>query len=132
MQHIVCGLSISNIYFSFQCYSIPDSPNINFVEIAENFRVQLEQRVRGDDEFSESVSIPDSFVFFDASDLSNPELQKLEEERSETSELADQISQIYTANPPSNAEWIIDSTYCDRNPCVYISTGEGRVHITSR
>ena len=108
-------------FFSLECYSIPDSSDINLTKIGENFLANLEQSLKEDSRIL--LPLP-SFDFLDASDTNNNELIALETSRAQTSEKAEKIGKIYTDNPPNEAPWITNKDYCDQNPCVYISTGQ--------
>ena len=103
---------LSLLFSSFECYSIPEDPNIDFEDIAAEFLKEVKKRAEEDnEEFNGKLlteELPASFNLFDAAKPSSAKDAVLENR--------EKIAEIITVQ---------DSLTCETldKPCVYLLLG---------
>ena len=105
------AFGILNLFSSFECYSIPEDPNIDFEEIAAEFLKEVKKRAEEDNAFNGKLlteELPASFNLFDAA--------KPSAAKNEVLENREKIAEIITVQ---------DSLTCETldKPCVYLLLG---------
>jgi len=99
------------LFSSFECYSIPEDPNIDFEEIAAEFLTEVRKRAAADNDLNGKLlteELPASFTLFDKS-VPSDALDEVLNNREE-------IAEIITVQ---------DSLTCGTldKPCVYLLLG---------
>ena len=102
---------LSLLFSSFECYSIPENPNIDFEEIAAEFLKEVQKRAAEDDALNGKLlteELPTSFNLFDAAKPSSAKDEVLDNRK--------KVAEIITVQ---------DSLTCGTldKPCVYLLLG---------
>ena len=108
------------LFSSFECYSIPEDPNIDFEEIAAEFLKEVKKRAEEDNAFNGKLlteELPASFNLFDKS-LPSDALDEVLKNRAE-------IAEIITIQE----EGLTCKTLTLDKPCVYVLIGLSYIKI---